>query len=168
MTEHTVAGATESTPWYRNRWFWLVATPPIAAVVGGLLTVAIAVRNADSLVVDDYARIGRAFDVDQSRDRRARSLGVTATLRVDAPSGAVALSIRGVPAQAVDLKLIHPTDATGDRQIRLTPEADDRYTGNLGRLDAIRHQVEVASPEQGWRLRGELPASAGELQLAPR
>lgn len=168
MTERPAASAIGPTPWYRNRWFWLVAAPPIAAVIGGLLTVLIAVRNADSLVVDDYARIGRAFDLDQSRDRRARALGVTATLRVDAPSGTVALSIRGVPAQAVDLRLIHPTDATGDRQIRLTPGADDRYAGNLGRLDAIRHHVEIASPDQGWRLRGELPASAGELQLAPR
>lgn len=168
MTERPAASAIGPTPWYRNRWFWLVAAPPIAAVIGGLLTVLIAVRNADSLVVDDYARIGRAFDLDQSRDRRARALGVTATLRVDAPSGTVELSIRGVPAQAIELRLIHPTDATGDRQIRLTPGADDRYAGNLGRLDAIRHHVEIASPDQGWRLRGELPASAGRLQLAPR
>ncbi len=154
-------------PWHRNRWFWLVAAPPIAAVVGGLLTVMIAVRNADTLVVDDYARIGRAFDVDQSRDRRARALGVTATLWVDRARGAVELTVRGVPAQALDLKLIHPTDAAGDRRIRLSPGADDGYAGTLGRLDPVRRHVEISSPDQGWRLRGELPAGATQVRLAP-
>lgn len=167
MTEPAAAGATEPTPWYRNRWFWLVATPPIAAVIGGLLTVAIAVRNADSLVVDDYARIGRAFDVDQSRDRRARQLGVTATLRVDRAHGTVQITVGGVPAQALELKLIHPTDAAGDRRLSLGPDADGRYAGTLTAFDAVRREVEIASPVQGWRLRGELPAGATQARLAP-
>jgi hypothetical protein len=167
MTERPAASAIGPPPWYRNRWFWLVAAPPVAAVIGGLLTVLIAVRNADSLVVDDYARIGRAFDLDQSRDRRARALGVTATLRVDRADGLVELTVRGVPAQALELKLIHPTDAAGDRRLSLDPDAQGHYAGTLGHFDAFRREVEIASPGQGWRLRGELPAGAGEVRLAP-
>lgn len=167
MTERAAAGTAQPAPWYRNRWFWLVATPPIAAVIGGLLTVVIAVRNADSLVVDDYARIGRAFDVDQSRDRRARQLGVTATLRLDRANGLVELTVRGVPAQALELKLIHPTDAAGDRRLSLDPDPQGHYAGTLGPSDAGRREVEIASPDQGWRLRGDLPAGATQAHLAP-
>jgi len=156
-----------SLPWYRNRWFWLVAAPPVAAVVGGLLTVWIAVRHADSLVVDDYARIGRAFEMDQSRDRRARVLGVTATLRLDRATGDFELAVRGVPAGALDLKLLHPTDASADRRLGVTADADDRYVGSFDPLDGARREVEIASPEQGWRLRSVLPAGAGELHLSP-
>ncbi|GAB4359368.1 MAG: hypothetical protein Kow0073_18280 [Immundisolibacter sp.] len=154
-------------PWYRQRWFWLVAAPPLAAVVGGLMTVWIAMHHADALVVDDYARIGRAFELDQSRDRRARSLGVSAALQLDRASGAFTLSVRGVPAQALELKLLHPTDPAGDRRLTVSPDPDGRYSGHLEPLDATRRELEIASLQQGWRLRGVLPAGAGELQLGP-
>lgn len=167
MIDRAAETAVQPKSWHRNRWFWLVAAPPIAAVIGGLLTVVIAARNADTLVVDDYARIGRAFDLDQSRDRRARELGVAAVLRVDRAHGTVQIAVDGVPAQALDLRLIHPTDAAGDRHLRINPDADGRYAGSLDHLDAVRRHVEIASPDQGWRLRGELPAAAGELHLAP-
>jgi len=167
MIEPAADGAIQPKPWYRNRWFWLVATPPVAAVIGGLLTVVIAVRNADSLVVDDYAHIGQTFAADQSRDQRARQLGVTAALRVDRARGAVQIAVRGVPAQALELKLIHPTDAAGDRRLSLGPDADGQYAGTLAPLDAFRREVEIASPGQGWRLRGELPAGAGQARLGP-
>ncbi|WP_448505990.1 FixH family protein [Immundisolibacter sp.] len=167
MTERAPADAIQPTPWYRNRWFWLVATPPVAAVIGGLVTVVIAVRNADSLVVDNYAHIGQTFAVDQSRDQRARQLGVTATLRLDRADGVVELTVRGVPAQALELKLIHPTDAAGDRRLSLDPDAQGHYAGRLGRFDAFRREVEIASPGQGWRLRGELPAGTTQAHLAP-
>lgn len=167
MIERAAETVIQPKPWHRNRWFWLVAAPPIAAVIGGLLTVMIAVRNADTLVVDDYARIGHTFDVDQSRDRRAGALGVTATLRVDRRDGAVELAVRGVPPRALDLKLIHPTDASGDRQISLSPDEQGHYVGNLGGLDTFRREVEIASPEQGWRLRGKLPTAAGDVRLTP-
>ncbi len=156
-----------SLPWYRNRWFWLVAAPPVAAVVGGLLTVWIAVRHADSLVVDDYARIGRAFEMDQSRDRRARALGVSATLRLDRATGAFEIAVRGVPAGPLDLTLLHPTDANADRRTSVTADADDRYAGHVGPLDAARREVEIASPQQGWRLRGVLQPGTDGLRLSP-
>lgn len=154
-----------SPPWYRHRWFWLVAAPPIAAVVGGLLTVWIAVRNADSLVVDDYARIGQAFEMDQSRDRRARALGVSATLHLDRATGAFELAVRGVPAGEVQIVLLHPVTDTGDKRLTLTADGDDHYAGSFGPLDAARREVEIASAQQGWRLRGVLRPGGTELRL---
>ncbi len=162
---------TEPThlPWYRHRWFWLVAAPPIAAVVGGLLTVWIAVRNADSLVVDDYARIGHAFEMDQSRDRRARALGVSATLHVDRATGAFELAVRGVPAGELQIVLLHPVTDSGDRRVTVAADANvdagDHYAGSFGPLDGARREVEISSAQQGWRLRGVLRPGGSELRL---
>jgi hypothetical protein len=156
-------------PWYRQPWFWLVATPPLAAVVGGLLTVWIAVRNADSLVVDDYAHIGHAFEMDQSRDQRARALGVSAVLHLDRATGAFELAVRGVPAGELQIVLLHPISASGDRRITVSADAvtdaGDHYIGSFGPLDAARREVEIASAQQGWRLRGVLRPGASELRL---
>jgi hypothetical protein len=163
MTEPT------NLPWYRHRWFWLVAAPPIAAVVGGLLTVWIAVRNADSLVVDDYARIGHTFELDQSRDRRARALGVSATLHLDRATGAFELAVRGVPPGELQIVLLHPVSASRDRRLTVTADgnvdAGDHYAGSFGPLDGARREVEIASAQQGWRLRGVLRPGGSELRL---
>lgn len=37
-------------PWYRQLWPWLLILPPAAAVLGGLLTLYLAVSRPDTLV----------------------------------------------------------------------------------------------------------------------
>ena len=41
------AGQTvDTTPWYRQRWPWLVMLPPAVAVVGCIITIPLAIRSA--------------------------------------------------------------------------------------------------------------------------
>ncbi len=68
-------------PWYRHRWPWLLAIAPLAAIVGGMVTLWLAATTSDSLVVDDYYREGRAINQQLARDRVAASLGLHAQLR---------------------------------------------------------------------------------------
>lgn len=42
-------------PWYRQKWPWLVMAPPMAAVVGGIAMLWIAIATNDGLVTTDYA-----------------------------------------------------------------------------------------------------------------
>jgi hypothetical protein len=39
-------------PWYRQLWPWLLMAPPIAAVLGGIATVVLAVVSFDGMVAD--------------------------------------------------------------------------------------------------------------------
>ncbi len=39
--------------WYRNGWVWLVIGIPAATVLGGLLTIYLALAHPDELVHDD-------------------------------------------------------------------------------------------------------------------
>jgi hypothetical protein len=42
-------------PWYRQLWPWLLMVPPAAAVIGGFLTLYLALATPDPLVRDDCA-----------------------------------------------------------------------------------------------------------------
>jgi uncharacterized protein len=45
-------------PWYRHAWPWLLIIPPLGAVVGGGITLYLAVTRPDPLVRKDCFRDG--------------------------------------------------------------------------------------------------------------
>ena len=45
-------------PWYRQLWPWLLMVPPAAAVIGGALTLYLAVTRPDILVRQDCVQDG--------------------------------------------------------------------------------------------------------------
>jgi hypothetical protein len=47
-----------SKPWYRQLWPWLLMIPPTAAVIGGGITLYLAVTRPDTLVRQDCVRDG--------------------------------------------------------------------------------------------------------------
>ena len=49
---------TPSRPWYRQMWPWLLAVPPVAAVIGGGLTLYLVVTRPDTLVRKDCFKDG--------------------------------------------------------------------------------------------------------------
>ena len=50
--------APNSKPWYRQLWPWLLIIPPAAAVIGGGITLYLAVTRPDTLVSQDCVRDG--------------------------------------------------------------------------------------------------------------
>ena len=49
---------TTPRPWYRQLWPWLLIVPPAAAVIGGCLTLYLAVTRPDTLVRKDCFKDG--------------------------------------------------------------------------------------------------------------
>ena len=47
-----------SRPWYRHVWPWLLIVPPAGAVIGGAITLYLAVTRPDVLVREDCHRDG--------------------------------------------------------------------------------------------------------------
>jgi hypothetical protein len=45
-------------PWYRHVWPWLLIVPPAAAVIGGSITLYLAVTRPDTLVRKDCIKDG--------------------------------------------------------------------------------------------------------------
>ena len=44
--------------WFENKWPWLLAIPPAAAVIGGFFVLWLAISTNDGLVTEDYYRRG--------------------------------------------------------------------------------------------------------------
>src|SRR5688572_9237223 len=42
------------TPWYKERWPWILMSGPATVIVAGIVTMWSALATADTLVVDDY------------------------------------------------------------------------------------------------------------------
>jgi len=49
---------SQARPWYRHLWPWLLIIPPAAAVIGGSVTLYLAITRPDALVSKDCFKDG--------------------------------------------------------------------------------------------------------------
>ena len=155
-------------PWYKQGWPWLLISLPASAVVGGIITIFLAVNSPNALVVDDYYKEGLAINEDLARARRATELGITAELTYDARTGVVVLATTGVPDETrqLTLRFVHPTLAERDVTALVVRAADGRYRTQLAPLAAANWHVQLQPDAADWRLetRLALPGS-GQASL---
>ncbi|NIP72553.1 MAG: FixH family protein [Gammaproteobacteria bacterium] len=158
-------------PWYRQFWPWFLILIPGSAVLASIATVILAMRNPDGLVVDDYYRQGLAINRVLERDRRARTLGLAARVRLEPAAREVHLTLQaraGTSPRALRLRLIHPTRANMDREIRLHSTGEDEYAGRIDPLEPGNWHVQLEPGDGAWRLTGRLRAPGpGRLRLIP-
>jgi hypothetical protein len=163
MTTDTIA-----TPWYRQGWPWFLISLPGLAVVGGIITAAIAIRTNDGTVTADYYKQGLAINAEVARADVARELGLRASVQLAglADGDAVRVELSGTralpPEPALRLRLTHPGRAGADRVAvlaRSSVDAEQREAVYVGTLQAdadgalkgpVAWQVILESP--GWRI----------------
>ena len=157
----------DAKPWYRQFWPWFLIALPATAVVASLYTVWLAASNPDTLVVDDYRRIGKTTHARQERDRAAAALGVRAVVIVGtADEVRVELQLSQPRPDALWLELIHPTLAERDRAIPLN-WSGTAWQGRLPVDPESRWYVQVAPENGAWRLAGPLAPGQTRLELSP-
>src|SRR5690606_33199767 len=108
-------------PALREPLLWLVIGLPLAVVIAGFATLVIAIRAGGSdALPDPVRRTAQVQLLDLEPDRVARDEGISARLQL-AADGRLRLAINGSDGDDVLLlQLIHPTDASQDRQVALT------------------------------------------------
>lgn len=158
-----------STPWYRDRWPWILMSGPAAVVLAGAFTAVLAVRSADGLVAEDYYKRGLAINRTLARAERARRLGVHADAFIG--EGRVRVALAG-PARdaALRLTLVHPVLADRDVRIELRP------AGGTGTYEGVLPAAGVSAPRKivledvsgVWRLAGTWDARPGGAALEPQ
>jgi len=152
-----------ATPWYRQRWPWLLMAGPAIVVVAGFATLWLAATTDDGVIADDYYKRGLVINRTLERTERGIALGLAADLAIGA-DGAVRVTLggnSGVAPAALTLKVAHPTRAGFDRTATLTRGADGTYAGTVEPLGAGRWLVTLET--DAWRL-PTLPVDGAEGQ----
>lgn len=159
----------ESKPWYREPWPWALIAGPALAVLGGAVTLWLALAGDDGLVADDYYRQGLAINQTLARDAAAAQRGYRARILFNESWDRVQVRLAGadVPAALV-MRLAHPTRAGLDRSVPLTAAAPGFYEGRLAALPPGRWRLTLEDAEGTWRLTGTLPVPGRSmLELGP-
>jgi len=152
--------ATEATPWYRHPWMWLVVGLPLVSVIASLTTLAIAVKNKDDLVRDDWYKAGRAINQDLGAEQRARALGLQASAMLEPAVPAMSVTLTGNDAlpDRLQLVLVHSTIAQEDMTAVLERQSATTWRGTLPRLPMGKRHLMLepmsgSAGESAWRLR---------------
>lgn len=144
------------SPWYREPFVWLLIAVPLAAVVGGLVTLALAIQTDDGLVVDDYYRKGREINRVLARDEAALRLQLASDIEFDLEHRAVRARLVGGPGlerpARMRMKLLHATRGGFDRELELERTPDGSYHALLPSLPPGRWHVQLEAAD--WRLVG--------------
>jgi hypothetical protein len=155
-----------TTPWYAQRWPWLLMLGPAIVLVAGAITGYLAYTRQDAMVVDDYYKQGKAINQDLRRDRVASAQRLSVALRYDTAAHAVSgeLTSFGKPVTApFRIMLAHSTQPEKDITLAAYPDAQGRFSVPLPKLDQARWQVNVEGSKHDWRLAGpwQFPAEQG-------
>lgn len=147
------------TPWYRNGWVWFLIGIPASAVIAGSITIAIAVKTADSLVADDYYKEGRAINQRLKKDEQAAVRGISLHWSVKRYSGGHRIEVQFAAKPGVDtphalhLLLSHPTLNQRDVQATLVKSGPTTYTTEVPGLTAGKWYAQLEDDESVWRVK---------------
>lgn len=158
----------DTKPWYKQFWPWFIIALPASAVIAGITTVFIAYENADSLVVDDYYKEGKAINLRSERLREAERRGYSAKL--DRLKGNfVHLTFASAKPINAELNLdwIHPTQSERDFSMRLKRQPDGSYQGQAQQGTDGRWYLRLSVAEE-WLLKTEIGTSSTSTEFNPK
>lgn len=155
-----IASTLSANPWYKEFWPWFIIALLGSVVTASLITVSIAFRHADDLVVDDYYKVGLAINQRLEHREAAQRLGIDITLSLTGEQ--VFLSTRNIaPSSELTLLLAHPMEADKDFTVTLLPGPDGVFFATLPTQvsHAWHWSVSGAEPEV-WLVSGVIDEKA--------
>lgn len=140
-------------PWYRQPWPWILIALPAFTVLACIATLAIAMRNQDGLIAEDYYKQGLAINQRLEREQRAAELQLFARVSVHGQAATVRLAGNASPPGIV-VRFVHPTRAGHDHEVPARRLPGGIYEAAVPVQDAARRLVQIEDLERTWRLTG--------------
>jgi len=140
------------THWYREPFVWLLILFPASAVIGGIITIYLAIISNDGLVLDDCCKQGLEINRTLERDKAAARYGLDATLHFENQFIHLYLNAHSdynLPNH-VTLDFNHNTRSGFDKSVVLERIGDSLYQASLPDLIVGAWTIQLAG--DGWRL----------------
>lgn len=145
-------------PWYKQPWLWFILTPILAAMTVGFIMLAVAIGQyrLDPPLDRDFARDGRGYVLDETKEENAERLGLSAELRLDEVTGEALLEMKGIlptELRMIELHIKVGANHMRDHVIPLHRIADlNSFNGSLKSALTTRSEL-ILVPEVGdWHL----------------
>jgi hypothetical protein len=152
-------------PWHRQGWPWFLIALPTSAVIGGIVTLILALNSPNALVVDDYYKEGLAINQQKERLATADRMGLSGLVRSNGKQ--LTLSLTSQPTvnePTLALKIIHSTRADLDREVTLRRLPDGTYAADLPMLPAGSWYFHLRSGDASWQIRARITTDGGPFQ----
>ncbi len=146
--------ATPARPWHKEYFVWFIIFFPLLAVIGGVVTIILAVKSNDGLVVDDYYKKGLEINRVLERDKNAIGYQLSANIKINHKLEEVIININAndsftYPAE-LSVSFLHATRAGLDKDIRVLLTDQNNYKGNLSNLAPGKWYVHIQY--DNWRI----------------
>ena len=161
---------TTDQPWRANPVFWLIWILLGSAVVGGLTTLAIALRSADHALPTGYHWEGERLDRDFALARNAAAHGIEVSFQAGAADGQCSATVRNAPEDSAALTLVfaNGADAGLDRVVYLPRVAPGVYRGACPSIPEGRWLVALEDAAGKWSIRTRVAGAVDRLELRAR
>jgi hypothetical protein len=150
----TEASSNLPRPWFREPWVWLIIALPASAVLGGIVTIWIAVESDDGLVQDDYYKYGLEINKTLDRDKAAVQYDLVANITISETQKNIQISLEGndkfVSPASIKLSFLHPTIKGQDQILVFQSTGKNIYAGLLPALISGNWYLQIEADD--WRL----------------
>lgn len=151
---NTEVSPNSPRPWFREPWVWLLIALPASAVLGGIITIWIAVESDDGLVEDDYYKHGLEINRKLDRDKAAILYGLVVNLAISEGQNNIQISLdandKFVSPSSIKLSFLHPTMKGQDRVMVLQSTGKNIYAGPVPSLIQGNWYLQIEADD--WRL----------------
>jgi hypothetical protein len=160
----------DTEPWYKQFWPWVLIGLPGSVVIACMVTIVIAVKTQDGMVVDDYYKEGLAINQSLERDHNAAALGVSAIFRLSPEADQLDVQIVGdAKPGLLRLQLLHATIANLDQSMDLNYVSGGIMQADINPLQAGKWYLQLESAEDNWRVAGQISFPKDKTtRLAPQ
>jgi hypothetical protein len=148
------ASSNSIRPWFREPWVWLIIALPASAVLGGIVTIWIAVVTDDGLVQDDYYKYGMEINKTLDRDKAAVQYDLVANLTISEAQNNIQIRLdandKFVSPSSIKLSFLHPTIKGQDQIMVFQSDSNGVYAGALPSLIQGNWYLQIEADD--WRL----------------